>query len=139
MIVAVHAAIGAALGRLVKRKDGAFAVGVASHLLADLLPHKDFEPKVEAPLAAAILGLIALRCGVNSPEFLGAAGAVSPDVENAAQVFGLLAPEKMLFPTHQGEHHHGPKVKSALPQGILAVICLVFVLLPRRKAGRAEG
>jgi len=133
MIVAVHAAVGAALGKLVERKDGAFAVGVASHLLCDLLPHKDFDIKVEAALAAVTFGVIAARCGVNSPEFIGAMGAVAPDAENAASVVGLLPKESMRFPTHQGDHHHGPKVQSALPQGILAAACLVFVFWPRKK------
>jgi hypothetical protein len=137
MIVAVHAAVGAALGKLVKRKDGAFAVGVASHLLCDLMPHKDFDIKVEAPLAAATLGVLALRCGVNSPEFIGALGAISPDAENAAGVVGLIPKESMRFPSHQGDHHHGPKVKSALPQGILAAACLLFIFWPRDK--RAQG
>lgn len=133
MIVAVHAAVGAALGKLVERKDGAFAVGVASHLICDLLPHKDFDIKVEAVLAAATFGVLAARCGVNSPEFIGAMGAIAPDAENAASAVGLIPPESMRFPTHRGDHHHGPKVKSALPQGVLAAACLLFVLLPRKK------
>jgi len=131
MICAVHACIGAAVGRLIGRQDGAIAAGVATHLLADLMPHKDFDPKVEAPLLAVTMAFLGWRFGVKSPEFLGAAGAVAPDVENAASRVGLLAADKMRFPTHLGESRHGPKVGSALPQGILAAVCLGFVLWPR--------
>lgn len=129
MICAVHALVGAAVGKRVRKRGGAFACGVATHLLCDLLPHKDFAPKVEAPLLAATLGVIAWRFGVNSPEFLGAVGAISPDFENAAAMTGLIPREAMVFPTHQGEHHHGPKVDSALPQGVLAAACTAYLLL----------
>ncbi len=132
MICAVHAAVGGALGRLIGRRDASFAVGVASHLLCDLMPHKDFAPQVEAPLLAATLATIALRRGIDSPELLGAVGAIVPDLENAAQTVGLIPAHAMRFPTHRGEHCHGPKVASALPQGVLAAVCLAFVLIPRR-------
>lgn len=134
MIAAVHAAVGAALGRLTGRRESAFAVGVASHLLCDLLPHKDFEPPVEAALLALALGAIAAANGLDSPEVAGACGAVAPDLENAASRVGLIPETAMVFPTHRGESCHGPRTGSALPQGILAAACLVFVLWPRRRA-----
>lgn len=130
MICAVHALVGAAVGKYTRRRGGAFAAGVATHLIGDLLPHKDFDPKVEAPLLAATLGVIALRKGLTSPEFLGAMGGVSPDFENAAAVYGLIPRKAMRFPTHLGDDKHGPKVKSALPQGILAAACLAYLLWP---------
>lgn len=135
MICAVHAIVGAAVGRIANRHGGALAAGVATHLLGDLMPHKDFEPKVEAPLLAVTLGLIALKFGVTSPEFVGAFGGIAPDIENAASVAGLIPREAMRFPTHLGEDKHGPKVKSALPQGILAAACLAFLLWPEKKPG----
>jgi hypothetical protein len=128
MICAVHALIGAAIGKRVGKRGGAFACGIATHLLGDLLPHKDFDPKIEAPLLAATLGVIALRKGIMSPEFLGALGGIAPDFENAAAVTGLLPADAMIFPTHQGDHHHGPKVASALPQGIIAAVCAAYLL-----------
>lgn len=129
MICAVHALVGAVVGRVVDSRPGAFAAGVATHLLGDLLPHKDFEPKIEAPLLAATLGLIAWRCGVNSPEFIGALGGVAPDVENAARAVGLIPSESMRFPTHAGDGRmHGPKTASALPQGIGAALCAAYLL-----------
>jgi hypothetical protein len=133
VICAVHAAVGAAVGRLAGEPKGALAAGVATHLLGDLLPHKDFDPKVEAPLLALTLGFLAWRCGVTSPEFIGAMGAVAPDFENAASRVGLIPEDAMKFPTHRGAHMHGPVVRSAWPQGVLAAACLAFVLLPKRK------
>lgn len=134
MICAVHAVVGAAVGRLIGSRPGALAAGVATHLIGDLLPHKDFDPKVEAPLLAATLGVLAVRCGVNSPEFLGAVGGIAPDVENAAGIVGIIPRESMRFPTHVGDGaFHGPKTRSAWPQGVLAALCLIFVLLPSRR------
>ncbi len=134
MICAVHAAIGAAVGRLAGRKDTGFAAGVATHLLGDLVPHKDFDPKTEAPLLAATLALIAWRRGINSPEFWGAVGGITPDFENAAYVTGLLPKERLVFPTHVGGGtYHAPKVASAWPQGVLAAVCLLYALSDRHR------
>ena len=133
MICAVHAIVGAAVGRIAGRKGGAFAAGIATHLLGDLLPHKDFDPKIEAPLLAVTLGFLGWRFGLKSPEFAGAFGGVAPDFENAASVVGLIPRDAMRFPTHRGDDKHGPKVNSALPQGILVAVCLMFLLWPRKK------
>lgn len=134
MICAVHAAVGAAIGKAVGKTGGAFASGIATHLIGDLLPHKDFDPRAEAPLLALTLGVIGWRCGLKSPEFAGAVGAIAPDFENAAGVTGLIPKTAMRFPTHIGDgKHHGPKVKSAWPQGVLALVCLLFVFWPKEK------
>jgi hypothetical protein len=136
VICAVHALVGGAVGRLAGKRPGAFAAGVATHLLGDLLPHKDLDPKIEAPLLAATLALLAWRLGVTSPEFVGAAGGVAPDVENAAYVTGLMPVGMLHFPTHiGGGTYHGPRTRSVWPQGVLAAVCLAY-LLRRRPSGR---
>jgi hypothetical protein len=140
LICAVHAAVGAAVGKLAGSRRGALAAGVATHLLGDLLPHKDFDPKVEAPLLAATLGVLAWRCGVTSPEFAGALGGVAPDIENAAGITGLIPRDAMRFPTHIGDgRYHGPKVASAWPQAVAAAVCLAFVLGGRNRGPRDRG
>lgn len=118
-------------------RPGALAAGVATHLLGDLLPHKDFEPKIEAPLLAVTLGVLAWRCGVDSPEFVGALGGVAPDLENAARVTGLISADQMRFPSHIGEgRYHGPRTASAWPQAVGAALCAVYVLgVAKRKRG----
>lgn len=136
MICAVHAIVGATVGQLARHKGVAFVAGVSTHLIGDLLPHKDFDPKIEAPLLAVTLGVIAWKYGINSPEFIGAFGGITPDFENAASVVGLIPEDAMLFPTHQGMHHHGPPVSSALPQGILAVACIAYLVHSAQYAPR---
>jgi hypothetical protein len=77
------------------------------------------------------LGAIAWRCGIKSPEFIGAVGAVAPDFENAAAIMNLIPKSAMRFPTHINDgKNHGPRVKSAWPQGVLALSCMLFVFLP---------
>jgi len=133
MICAVHALVGAAVGKASRHTGGAFVAGVITHAIGDLLPHKDFDPKTEAPLLAATMAAIAWRHGFKSPEFWGAVGGFAPDFENAAQVVKLIRPDQMVFPTHQGDHVHGRKTESALPQGILALACAAYVFWPRSK------
>lgn len=132
LIAAVHAIVGASVGKLAGETKGAAMGGVATHLLLDLLPHKDFDAKTEALLLAPTMAAIAWKFGLASPEFVGACGGIAPDIENAAQVVGLIPPEAMRFPTHLGDDKHGPKTASALPQGILAAACLAFLLWPRK-------
>ncbi|HOP79759.1 MAG TPA: hypothetical protein PLU88_05205 [Armatimonadota bacterium] len=100
MTGATHASIGAALGAIIRKPGLAFAAGVVSHIIADILPHRDCPPKVEAALLTATLGFIIARYGINSPQFWGAAGAVSPDFEHLLLELGLIRPEDEIFPTH---------------------------------------
>jgi hypothetical protein len=128
MMVCIHAAVGAAVGAVLRRPGAAFCGGVLSHLICDLIPHKDYDIKIEAPLAATVFAYLAKRYGVDSPQFLGAAGAVAPDAENALVVLGLLPRDKMVFPSHNDKAPwylgHGKKVDSPLPQIILAAAAL---------------
>jgi len=133
MMAWVHAAVGAALGRLIGHPKKAFGAGVASHAICDLIPHRDLKPIQEAPLLALALGLIVWRKGLTSPETLGAIVAVSPDTENIAMHLGVIPKKAMIFPTHQGPHTHGRTVKSIAPQVALAAVCLAVALWPRRE------
>ncbi|MCE5321984.1 hypothetical protein LLG46_01575 [bacterium] len=127
---AVHALIGAAIGSLVKSKAGAFAGGVASHILADVLPHRDFDACVEVPLMAGTLAAIAKLNGIGSPEFLGALGAIVPDAEHALSIAGLITCEQKFFPTHINDgKYHGSDSGEHLSQTLIALIaaCIVAV------------
>jgi hypothetical protein len=129
VIAAVHALIGAVVGRWIGQPATAFAAGIVTHAMGDVLPHRDLKITTEAPLLAAALGVIAWRCGVGSPELAGAAGAVLPDVENGAWMIGLLPRDRVIFPTHVGNgKFHGPEAQSAWPQAPLALACLVLLL-----------
>jgi hypothetical protein len=131
LIAAVHALVGAAIGKIAGEPKGALMAGFGSHLICDLLPHRDFPLKVEAPLLAATMGVLAWQCGVDSPEFIGACAAVAPDVENGAHMIGLIPPEGMRYPSHMGRH--GRRTESFVPQAVLAGVCLAFILYKAKK------
>jgi hypothetical protein len=127
MMAWTHAAIGAALGSKTPTNEAAFTAGVVSHGLADLVPHRDFDMKVELPLLAVIMSFIAWRFGLNSKQFWGAVGGFSPDVENGLEILGVV--RQSLYPTHTKQPWfvgHGRKVKTIIPQLILIVVCIIF-------------
>ncbi len=134
MICAVHAVIGAAIGKAAGHPGKAFTAGVASHLLGDLTPHKDLPASVELPLLAVTISAIALKYGLKSPEFWGAVGGFAPDFENAAWMHGLMPKEACRFPTHVGDgKYHGVSLSTAVPQAILVAACLYYLLKPEKK------
>ena len=130
MMVCVHALTGAVLARFCKNRKRAFLLGFASHLVEDMLPHRDLDPPVEAALAAGALALIGGTQGVNSREFSGAVGAVTPDIENAVARLLKISDEKLLLPSHN--QYHGPKIASLHSQSLLAVACLAVLLSESR-------
>jgi len=124
MICGVHAIIGAALGKSLKKKEQAFLAGIASHVIADFIPHKDLTPESEVPLVFATLALIGLGEGWKSPAFWGAIGATLPDLENAVSYLRKDLP--CIFPTHTGRH--GAKVEEVASQIGIALICLAVMV-----------
>ncbi|MBV9865125.1 MAG: hypothetical protein JO316_07220 [Abitibacteriaceae bacterium] len=129
MTGSVHVAIGAALGKYIKIKPLAYAVGVLSHLMGDITPHKDVGP-MEAPIVFGTLALVGFKHGWTSSQFLGALGGITPDFEHIPAELrkdprrhGPM--EEKLFPTHNGqlEHAHWP-LHPAL--GVAMQIVLYF-------------
>ncbi len=128
MIVAIHALMGAALGRLTRTRTQAALLGAASHIVADMLPHRDLEIPQEAGLLGGALAIIVATRGVDSNEFAGALGAVLPDLENiVGRVCGVPV-EKLLLPSHS--RCHGPMSDGFEGQIALALVGLAAVLLP---------
>jgi len=128
LIGAVHACIGACVGSFFKNKGSALAAGVVSHAVADVIPHKDFDPVIEAPLLVATLWGIAKWRGVDSPEFCGAIGAISPDIEHGLGIVGLITNEQKVFPTHVSDGIlHGPESDERWSQLIIATASLITV------------
>ena len=128
MIVAVHALVGAALGRLSRTRTQAALLGSASHVAADMLPHRDLEIPQEAALLAGALTLIAATRGVGSREFAGALGAALPDVENLVGRLRGLPDEMLLLPSHN--RYHGRKTDDFNGQLALALIGIAFLVIP---------
>ncbi len=130
MIAAVHACVGAAVGRVFKRNNAAFAAGVASHLITDAMPHKDMNAKFEVPLLAVALFGIAKWRGVDSPEFWGALGGTAPDVEHGLLLAGLIDQEQEVFPTHvENGVFHGKESNERWSQAIAACASLAAIAL----------
>lgn len=106
MSVYGHVAIGAALGAMTSHPLAALALGVAAHVPADLVSHRDLNRGVELFMAAAALILYTWLGGFALATALGAVGGALPDVEN------LIRPRRrgvvrMYFPTHAGLFRHG--------------------------------
>lgn len=111
MTGSVHVALGAALGRLIGNRPLAFGAGVLSHLIGDLVPHKDMGIG-ETPIVFGTLAAVGWRHGWDSPQFLGALGGICPDFEHIPwelrkdpRRHGPM--EEKLFPTHSGQLQHG--------------------------------
>lgn len=136
MIGAVHAAIGACIGAFCKSKKSAYAAGVVSHIVADSLPHQDLSVKQEVPLLTGTMLAIAAWRGIDSPEFWGAAGGVSPDIEHGLAYLGITPQDKRIFPTHIFDgKYHGPESGERLSQVLIAAAAVGIVALAARKKG----
>lgn len=110
MTGSVHAAVGAAIGRYVRIKPLAFALGVFSHGVGDVIPHHDVG-LWEAPVLLGTMTAIVNKFGVNSPEFWGALGAICPDFEHIPAELRrdpnrFEVNTSKLFPTHNGKLEH---------------------------------
>jgi hypothetical protein len=121
MMSAVHAILGAAAGSLSSRRSLALLAGVGTHLVGDLLPHRDYGAATELPLVAAALWWVGARRGWNSPAFWGAVGGAVPDIENAIERLGLYDGAGPAFPTHS--RWHGKRSEEIASQGALALLC----------------
>jgi len=120
MYVAVHAVVGAAAATAAGAGNpaGAIAIGLASHVLLDAVPHHDYGTNqaaaLDVALAVAAAGLVWRFKG--SPALVWAAlGAVVPDIEVALASYGLLRPP-LFFPSHRYPFLHH---RAALPLGVL--------------------
>jgi hypothetical protein len=135
MICALHALLGAALGKS-QKKPQAFLTGILSHFFADLVPHRDFSPELETLLVLGTLAGIGAGKGWGSPAFWGAVGGALPDLENGLAYCQRQG--RLVFPTHTGLH--GAKVTELYSQLGLALICLALLLAPEAgKVGLKES
>jgi hypothetical protein len=128
MICAVHALIGATVARLCRTRAQALLAGAASHLVSDMLPHRDLGIPKEAALLGGALALVVGARGADSREFAGALGAALPDLENLiGRVLGI--PDgRLLFPTHRW--WHGRSIRSVRAQVSLAAVGAACLLAP---------
>jgi len=125
MVCGTHAIIGAAAGRLAGSATSAFSLGVLSHALADLLPHRDYDLPREGLLLALALAVVARRYGVGSAAWYGALGGMVPDLENALAILLGKEDAPLCFPTHDrwhGRAHPESWSQLALAAGLLLLV-----------------
>ncbi|HEY3280843.1 MAG TPA: hypothetical protein VGN26_01080 [Armatimonadota bacterium] len=137
----VHALLGSALGSLFGSRPAAFAAGMASHALGDVLPHRELPVAADGALTSALLALLVYRFGLGSPEVLGALGGISPDIEHIPTLAGLKGEEGKFYPTHGGPLHleHGDDPEHDGAQLVIALAAAAILLRPRRGRQDAEG
>ena len=131
MCSVAHVALGALIGSLINNHLAAFAVGLASHIPLDIMPHFDFKDfRADAGVSIGLLGLI-LVAGGFSPLLAGALGAVLPDFENLLWKLGIIDEKRKIFPTHSGLIEHG-RAKGAggiKAEIVLSALSVAVVLL----------
>jgi hypothetical protein len=131
MIAAIHALVGAGLGRLCRTPAQAALLGGLSHIAADMLPHRDLDVPREAALLGAALTAVAAARGADSREFAGALGAVAPDLENLIARLRGLPDDTLLLPSHN--RYHGRQTHGFIGQLALALLGLALLLLPAER------
>ena len=132
MCTLTHLAVGGAVGVWTENGALAFALGVASHVVLDAVPHYDIEDfRIDVGLTLAGF-LVLLGLGYwGTPVFWGAVGGVIPDVENLLWSLGILKESQRVFPSHTWFIRHGRRLtrRGMIPQVLLilgAIGCLAL-------------
>jgi hypothetical protein len=132
MIVSAHVATGAVLGTLAPSRAAAVGLGLASHALADAIPHTDIESRrFEIGSGLVLLALLAARLGPFHPAVIGAAAASAPDLEH---VLPLPRPGgRALFPSHRVEGWHRSGGLTARAQLLAAGVIVGWLAFGRKE------
>jgi hypothetical protein len=106
VIVAMHAATGAAAGAAVRSPLIALVLGIPLHLAGDRIPHHDLHNRrFEIASGLALAGMLAARRGPTDAATVGALAACAPDVEHIVR---LPRPGgSKLFHGRRGWHRSG--------------------------------
>jgi hypothetical protein len=100
--VFTHFAAGALAGSLIPNPIAAPFIGLGSHLLLDVIPHRDFED-YRLEIALWIVAMIVLFAGGAHSASIVLCGlfAVLPDLENLLWKTGKIRDEQKMFPGHR--------------------------------------
>ncbi len=129
-----HVAVGAVIGSFLDSNLLSFAVGLASHIPLDMIPHFDFQDiRIDIALTGIALGALVVFAGF-SPVTFCAIGAVIPDFENLLWKTGVISEERKIFPTHSGLIGHGRTTLerswlAGVTVGVLSIGVVVLVLM----------
>lgn len=102
-----HILGGAAAGTLAGGPEGAFALGLASHVLLDSIPHYDYDVTTQIILIVGACALVKQQYD-NTGDIrivYGAIGGLLPDIEHVFRKLGIQ--NDKYFPSHNGTVPHG--------------------------------
>lgn len=134
MCVFTHFAAGALAGSLLPLPVAAPLLGLGSHLLLDVVPHRDFEDyRIEILLWLAAMAVLAVGGGMTLPITLAGLFAVLPDLENLLWKLGRLRDGQKIFPGHRpGWLRHGRETGAWSVVLQIGFTVAVVVFLVRR-------
>jgi len=130
--VFTHFAAGALAGSLIPNPIAAPFIGLGSHLLLDMIPHRDFEDyRIE--IALWIVAMIVLFAGGAYTASIVLCGlfAVLPDLENLLWKTGKIHDGQKIFPGHRkGFIMHGSETGawSIILQIAFTVVAIAWVI-----------
>jgi hypothetical protein len=128
-----HVAVGAIAGALSPTPYAAPFLGLASHVVLDIIPHRDIERmRYELILAVLAIAAIALGGALSVKVSLGIAFALIPDVENLLWKVGAIRDDQKIFPGHRTFLPHGMVTGRSTIGLQVAVSVLVIAFLIRR-------
>ena len=153
MFLMTHAVIGASLGFVLPQNPGlAFVFGLASHFIADIIPHGDsnlykgYVSKIKVRRALAYIGIdailtiflvMSLLNGIDQPEVrqavsLGMAGGILPDLVVAAYEITHLSALRGFHRFHFWIHNTFTRDRGDIPLalGIVGQLGLLSFVVP---------
>ncbi|MFY9355727.1 MAG: hypothetical protein WAP39_06195 [Bacillota bacterium] len=130
MYAVTHFTVGLMLGQAAGNPYAAFALGLASHVILDAIPHSDYSKTIHgiADFVAVMAACyVSVRLGAGASGLVGGFSGVLPDLEVAIAHLrsgGDLSAQKcrFFFPSHTGLVRHG---RLRPPWGIVTQIAAV--------------
>jgi hypothetical protein len=128
-----HIAAGAIVGALSPTPYAAPFFGLASHVVLDVIPHRDIDRmRYELILAVLAIAAIALGGALSMKVSLGIAFALIPDIENLLWKLGAIRDDQKVFPGHRRFLPHGAVAGKSSIGLQMAVSVAVIAFLIRR-------
>jgi hypothetical protein len=128
-----HVAAGAIAGALSPTIYAAPLLGLASHVVLDIIPHRDIDRmRYETILGVIAIAAIALGGALSGKIALGIAFALVPDVENLLWKLGVIRDDQKIFPGHRRYLPHGMVVGRGSIGLQMVVSATVIAFLIRR-------
>ncbi len=137
MMGATHGLLGAAIGAHSPGLRTALGGAVASHFLADVVPHAH-GPTLSPLLTLGALAVVVRVAGLRSLAALGFVAAIAPDIEHLPGDLGWSELPFRLFPSHW-DSLHGATTDEYWSQGALMLVAIFAVVWGSRRPPRSAG